>query len=188
MVRPQPAKLLSPVQIWVAPPTIYNYFFTKCGSLAELVDSTGLENRRGLYLPGFESLRVHHLKNNISKYSKNISALIIKHFNKLDGEIFQKVAIKINFLEKEDKYSLKKKLLKYFIENDEKKKYSDINIDDESFCDKVIEDYKLSEYVILLNSISGVLNRDLLVLVKEKEKRLLKSSYYWSVLMILKVD
>lgn len=63
VVRPQPAKLLSPVQIWVAPPVIdlKNLFKYKCGSLAELVDCTGLENRRGLYLPEFESLRVHHL-------------------------------------------------------------------------------------------------------------------------------
>ncbi|MFW3371943.1 hypothetical protein ACN9J5_03945 [Aliarcobacter butzleri] len=68
-------------------------------------------------------------KLDISKYSKNISALIIKHFNKLNNEIFQKVAIKINSLEKEDKYSLEKKLLKYFIENDKTNKYTDINID-----------------------------------------------------------
>ena len=63
VVRPQPAKLLSPVQIWVAPPVIdlKNLFKYKCGSLAELVDCTGLENRRGLYLPEFESLRVHHI-------------------------------------------------------------------------------------------------------------------------------
>ncbi|MCG3694450.1 AAA family ATPase [Aliarcobacter butzleri] len=99
-------------------------------------------------------------KLDISKYSKNISALIIKHFNKLNNEIFQKVAIKIDSLEKEDKYSLEKKLLKYFIENDEKKKYSDINFNDESFCAKVIEDYKLSEYILFLNSISKVLNGD----------------------------
>ena len=30
------------------------------GSLAELVECTGLENQRGLYLPGFESLRARH--------------------------------------------------------------------------------------------------------------------------------
>ena len=82
MVRPQPAKLLSPVQIWVAPPTIYNYFFTKCGSLAELVDSTGLENRRGLYLPGFESLRVHHLPPPKKRYFKRFNSYHIQLFKK----------------------------------------------------------------------------------------------------------
>ena len=45
VVRPQPAKLLSPVQIRVAPPLFYVTLIH--GDLAELVDSTGLENRRG---------------------------------------------------------------------------------------------------------------------------------------------
>ncbi len=41
-------------------------YFNIIGQMAELVECTGLENRRGSYLPGFESLSVRHFKYNRS--------------------------------------------------------------------------------------------------------------------------
>ena len=40
------------------------------GDLAELVECTGLENRRGSHLPGFESLGLHH-HNLLNTYFQN---------------------------------------------------------------------------------------------------------------------